>query len=767
MASSLIRSSHHIDFDSFFGIDDAGLVQMFESLTATGLKNFVGCPIVLYEAALIDFFENSSVRDGMVVSTIKGKSIEISEEVFAATFELPIEGLTDFSEVPKDLVFDARSLFSISKEQVSISCLMKEMKIEYRLLSNILAKTIYVKAGSFDAVTRERFMLMTAITFDVKVNWSWLLFDVLKEMITPCSRHAKGYAIQICVFLENIPGLELGESRAFPLPRVLNEKKVHRYVVINEKFGGKEVADAPRVKTTPAKKAVSHKRPAVDTAVASMVKKKRTTKGKPVAMETVAVAQEAVPLQIFEATVDALVEKSPVPKRKILKRKRRLVLETDDEINVEKQPAVENLDEQVGGPADDSIDEGTVIGNVASVDDPESSKKEPVDEPVARQQEVVSVVEASTDDPDVIIEQVLNQLDSVATTDGEDQPAETAEERQWFDLPYEDIMAQLDAERPVVTASDTDEEMEQVDVFTEINTAGRIVGTDADAETMDFGTGVSDQQVQTFVEDPADEEMSGDGEQAVDERIDADEAMSLEDIILSIPVDVPLPSAALPQIKVDDKGKEPLKQKDPIKGRPHLEHYSLICADIDLLVKLRAQVIDEVDQFFNSFSLKKLATINVEDMTKKEEHVLYWGETESTLVALQRKGYILLKYREILVRKFLESWKKNFVPGDGSSATDLKVIAMLSDLHLFVLEEFKEQEIAHGLTWTKTCCSKIFEGHTRDRGAVIARNNTSTPSKYWIRTMIRVDGVWAIEPCADHWLFSKLKDSKNKTVAIH
>ncbi|KZV39189.1 hypothetical protein F511_16930 [Dorcoceras hygrometricum] len=663
MASSLISSSHHIDFDSVFGIDDAGLVQMFESLIATGLKNFLGCPAVFYESALIEFFENSSVRDGMVVRTIKGKAVEISEEVFAATFELPIEGLTDFSEVPKDLVFDARSLFSISKEQVSISCLKKEMKIDYRLLSDILAKTIYVKAGSFDAVTRERFLLMTAITFDVKVNWSRLLFDVLKEMVSPGSRHAKGYAIQICVLLKNIPGLELGESRAFPLPRVLNEKTVHRYVVINEKVGGEEITDSPKLKKTPAKKAVSLKRPAVDTAVAPVVKKKRTTKGKPVAMETVAVAQEAVPLQIFEDTADAPVEQTPVPKIKIQKRKRRLVLETDDEINVEKQPAIENMDEQVGGPADDSIDEGTVIGNVANVDDPKSSEKEPVDEPVAGQQEVVPVVEASTDDPDTIIEQVLNQLDSVATTDGKDQPAETAEERQWFDLPYEDLMAQLDAERPVVTASDTDEEMEQVDGFTEINTAERTVGTDADAETMDFGTGVRDQQV-------------------------------------------------------DDKGKEPLKKKDPIKGRPHLEHYSLICADIDLLVKLRTQVIDEIDQFFNSFSLKKLATINIEDMTKKEEQVLYWGESESTL----------------------------------SSSSTEKAIAMISDLHLFVLEELKEQAIAHGLTRTKTCCSKIFEGHTRDCGAVITRNNTSTQSKCWIQTMIRVDGVWVVEPCADHWV---------------
>ncbi|KZV19746.1 hypothetical protein F511_34509 [Dorcoceras hygrometricum] len=86
---------------------------------------------VFNKAALTEFFANSSVReDGLVVSTVNGVTVEISEEVFAATFELPVEGLTDLSEVPKNLVFDARSIFSISKEQVSIYCLKKAMKIQ-------------------------------------------------------------------------------------------------------------------------------------------------------------------------------------------------------------------------------------------------------------------------------------------------------------------------------------------------------------------------------------------------------------------------------------------------------------------------------------------------------------------------------------------------------------------------------------------------------------------------------------------------------------
>ncbi|KZV45042.1 hypothetical protein F511_29490 [Dorcoceras hygrometricum] len=178
-------------------MDDAGLAQVFETLIATGLRNFLGCPAVFYEEALLEFFANGTVRDGLVVSTVHGVTVEISEQLFAETFELSVEGLTDLTDVPKDKIFDARSLFSASKEQVSVSCFKKEMKIEYRLLHDILAKTIFVKAGSFDAVTRDRFLLMTAITFDVKVNWGSLLFCVLKAMVTPGSRQEKGFAIQI------------------------------------------------------------------------------------------------------------------------------------------------------------------------------------------------------------------------------------------------------------------------------------------------------------------------------------------------------------------------------------------------------------------------------------------------------------------------------------------------------------------------------------------------------------------------------------------
>ncbi|KZV34430.1 hypothetical protein F511_23404 [Dorcoceras hygrometricum] len=182
MASALISNSFHISFDSVLAMDDAGLVAVFEALVATGLKDFMGCHAIYYEAALTEFFENSSVRDRMVFSTIRGMTVEISENVFAGAFQLPMDGLTDLSEVPKDLVFDARSIVSNSGEQVSTSCKKREMKIEFHLLSDILAKTIFLKAVSFDAVTHERFLLMTTIISD-EVDKLFNSF-VLKKLVT-------------------------------------------------------------------------------------------------------------------------------------------------------------------------------------------------------------------------------------------------------------------------------------------------------------------------------------------------------------------------------------------------------------------------------------------------------------------------------------------------------------------------------------------------------------------------------------------------------
>ncbi|KZV51203.1 hypothetical protein F511_08705 [Dorcoceras hygrometricum] len=581
MASSLYSNAQHVDFDSVLGMDDPGMVSMFEALMASGLRGFLGCPAVVYEYALFDFFENASVRNGVVFSTVGGQIVKISEKLFAESFELPVDGLGDLSEMPKDAIFYARSIVSLSGEQINLSGRKNQMKMPYRLLCDIVAKAISVKAGhpisvkagSFNAITVEKFSLMTAVVCGVKMNWAKFLFGVLIKMFSAKSKQAKGFAIQISLLLATFPTVELGEASEFPASKILSKKTVLRFVSINDRDGAEEITGAAK------KKAVSKKRNAADIE-AVVPKKKRSLKKKSISS-----------LELVEVAEEALV--------------------------------VEPLD----------------------VEEPRCS---------------------SADAVDLIIQQVLNETRAADAPADITEPAVTVE-KNWYDLPYDDLVKQWEAENPVVTASDTEDE---------------------DVATEDVAPADEVQQVEVVVAPIS----------AV-ETLSADELTSLDDILLSIPVDIPLPSTcmevtmikmgqmikipgvtektwflnSLPCIPADDKGKEVLVDKDPIQGNPAKEHYSLICADIDLLVSLRAKVIDEVAKFLHSFSLKKLATINIEEMYKKEEQVLSWGETESPQEAIQRKFYILLKYRTILVWKFLEAWRINFAPGQGSSAVDIQV----------------------------------------------------------------------------------------------
>ncbi|KZV41247.1 hypothetical protein F511_28662 [Dorcoceras hygrometricum] len=162
MESSLIANALQVNFDSVLGIpDDEGMVMMFRALVAAGISGFLGCPSVLYEQELEQFFDTTFVKDNEIICAVQGKFVGVSKELFAGVFELPTTGLTDVDDVPKDLVYDARSIFSKSGEPVQTSCKKRKMKHEFHLLNDILAKSVTVKAGSFDAVTHERFLLMT------------------------------------------------------------------------------------------------------------------------------------------------------------------------------------------------------------------------------------------------------------------------------------------------------------------------------------------------------------------------------------------------------------------------------------------------------------------------------------------------------------------------------------------------------------------------------------------------------------------------------
>lgn len=94
------------------------------------------------------------------------------EAMFDSTFFLPTEGLFDFSQVS--------------------SFVLSQMKVKFSIFT--MSSILLVKADSLDAITSEKLLVMTAITFGVKINWSTVMFIVLMDMI---SIHAIGFVVNI------------------------------------------------------------------------------------------------------------------------------------------------------------------------------------------------------------------------------------------------------------------------------------------------------------------------------------------------------------------------------------------------------------------------------------------------------------------------------------------------------------------------------------------------------------------------------------------
>ncbi|KZV32002.1 hypothetical protein F511_34558 [Dorcoceras hygrometricum] len=72
--------------------------------------------------------------------------------------------------------------FSLSGIPFMLSRKKKDMKVEYRLLNDIVTKSLTAKVGSFDAITLEQFEMMVAISTEMKVDWASVLFGIFTPL---------------------------------------------------------------------------------------------------------------------------------------------------------------------------------------------------------------------------------------------------------------------------------------------------------------------------------------------------------------------------------------------------------------------------------------------------------------------------------------------------------------------------------------------------------------------------------------------------------
>ncbi|KZV51445.1 hypothetical protein F511_37500 [Dorcoceras hygrometricum] len=119
---------------------------MFKTLENAGLKGFLNVTGSVYENAVVKFFANVKVIAGTMVSFVANRKLALMKEMFAETFGLPTEGLTSFLDIPKDTVIEMRHKFSGSDVPFKAPSINKEMKIEFFLPHDIVAKALCAKA---------------------------------------------------------------------------------------------------------------------------------------------------------------------------------------------------------------------------------------------------------------------------------------------------------------------------------------------------------------------------------------------------------------------------------------------------------------------------------------------------------------------------------------------------------------------------------------------------------------------------------------------
>lgn len=58
----------------------------------------------------------------------------------------------------------------------------KDLKVKYRLLDDIVSKTLLAKAEAFDKITTEKFLVMATIASKLNVNLSDIIINFLLQL---------------------------------------------------------------------------------------------------------------------------------------------------------------------------------------------------------------------------------------------------------------------------------------------------------------------------------------------------------------------------------------------------------------------------------------------------------------------------------------------------------------------------------------------------------------------------------------------------------
>ncbi|KZV30689.1 hypothetical protein F511_40633 [Dorcoceras hygrometricum] len=247
---------------------------------------------------------------------------------------------------------------------------------------------------------------------------------------------------------------------------------------------------------------------------------------------------------------------------------------------------------------------------------------------------------------------------------------------------------------------------------------------------------------------------------SINSVVDKEVNMPIDDLLIQISDDLLLPitTAEVTMIKLGafstsgDKGKGKLVEDEHVTASHAQELFALICRDVEVMVQVRDSVMQAVVDFFASFSLNNMPDIeSLKDLKEKERLMLAWAETTTLAIAVRRQLFVLIKYRELLLRTVLESYQRYLTPDLPWNVMAVQVANLLSVAHSHSLEDLKAQQQELNIEMVQSHSSLPAIDYIDSGDVRLAHFYYIANSTCWVWPVILMDGVWTPVQGPDFW----------------
>ncbi|KZV53672.1 hypothetical protein F511_39446 [Dorcoceras hygrometricum] len=201
-----------------------------------------------------------------------------------------------------------------------------------------------------------------------------------------------------------------------------------------------------------------------------------------------------------------------------------------------------------------------------------------------------------------------------------------------------------------------------------------------------------------------------------------------------------------------EKGKAKLGEDDQVTDNAARKLFALICRDVEVLVQVRDHLMQAVVDFFASFSLNSMPSMDsLKEMKEKERLMMAWAETNTLAIAVRRQLYVLAKYLELLLRTVLESYQRYLTSALPWNAMAVQVANLLSVAHSNSIEELKAQQQELNIELVQSHSSLPAMDYTDSGDVRLAHFYSIANSGCWVRPVFLLNGVWTPAQGPEFW----------------